>query len=305
MLDFRMLTFLTVCRTLNYTRAAEELSITQPAVSQHIAYLERAYGAKLLEYRNRKLSLTEAGRALFQTACGMEHEERLVRERIAQLGTSRERFAIGVTLTAGEYILARPLVSWLKEHSEAEVRIVQGPTERLLELLRAGKLDFALIEGYFDKKDFDWRVLQSETLVGICAPTSAWARERGLRYDDLLGTRIILREEASGTRAVLESALGQANLTVEDFAERAEVTSLNIIKEFVAADYGIAFLYEAAVRDEVESGILARMDLDEPPAAHDISFICLKGGIARDRMRALFEEISQIARSQREGSRRS
>lgn len=63
MQDYRVETFLAVCRTLNYTRAAEELNITQPAVSQHIAFLEKEYGAKLFSYANRKLSLTPAGRA--------------------------------------------------------------------------------------------------------------------------------------------------------------------------------------------------------------------------------------------------
>ena len=74
MLDHRIETFLAVCRTLNYTRAAEELSLTQPAVSQHIAALERAYGVKLFLYRNRKLALTPAGEALRACAEGMRHE---------------------------------------------------------------------------------------------------------------------------------------------------------------------------------------------------------------------------------------
>lgn len=295
MLDFRMQTFLTACRTLNYTRAAEELSITQPAVSQHISFLEREYGTKLFMYKSRKLSLTSAGKVLYETACGMEHEERLAREAIAQIGSKKERFAIGVTLTAGEYILARPLASWLKSHSEAEVTIVQESTERLLDRLRAGTIDFALIEGYFDKKDFDWRVLRKENLTAVCSPDSELAKKVGLGFGDLLGERLIVREKGSGTRAVLEHALNQSNLTASDFAQCTEIGSLNIIKEFVAAGYGIAFLYEAAVAAELASGALARIDLAEPAAAHEITFICLKGGVSRNRIRDVFEEISAIS----------
>ena len=81
MLDFRVETFLTVCRTMNYTRAAEELNITQPAVSQHIAHLERDYGVPLFAYRNKKLQLTDAGALLRDALSTMAHDERLLRDR--------------------------------------------------------------------------------------------------------------------------------------------------------------------------------------------------------------------------------
>ena len=76
MLDFRVETFLTVCRTMNYTRAAEELNITQPAVSQHIAHLERDYGVPLFAYRNKKLQLTDAGALLRDALSTMAHDGR-------------------------------------------------------------------------------------------------------------------------------------------------------------------------------------------------------------------------------------
>lgn len=82
MQDFRVKTFLTVCRTLNYTRAAEELALTQPAVSQHITYLEREYGAKLFTYHRKKLELTPAGRVLRDGLATMAHDDVLLHERI-------------------------------------------------------------------------------------------------------------------------------------------------------------------------------------------------------------------------------
>ena len=83
MQDFRVETFLTVCRTMNYTRAAKALNITQPAVSQHIAHLEKAYGARLFDYRGKRLTLTEAGELVRSTLSIMDHDERLLRERVA------------------------------------------------------------------------------------------------------------------------------------------------------------------------------------------------------------------------------
>ena len=95
MQDFRMNTFLSVCRTLNYTRSAAELNITQPAVSQHIAYLEKAYGAKLLSYHGKKLTLTPAGELLRDAAATMAHDEATLRDAIAALAGPRRRLKVG------------------------------------------------------------------------------------------------------------------------------------------------------------------------------------------------------------------
>ena len=294
LLDFRIQTFLTVCRTLNYTRAAEELSLTQPAVSQHIAHLERAFGVKLFAYRNKKLALTPAGEEVRRCAAGMQHETKLLTQRLEALQSGGERYAVGVTLTAGEYMLARPLAQWLGAHPAAEVRIVQGDTSRLLDLLEDGTIDFALIEGLFDRQRFDWSVLCRQRLVGVCAPGNELASRGGVAWDDLLASHLIVREEGSGTRAVLGNALSSNNLGIADFARVTEVDSINIIKTLVEGGLGIAFLYEAAVAEELASGRLAQIDLAGAPIEHDIAFVCHKKGVLRDRLRALFAELTAL-----------
>ena len=100
MQDYRVKTFLTVCRTLNYTRAAEELALTQPAVSQHITYLEREYGAKLFTYHRKKLELTPAGRVLRDGLATMAHDDVLLHERIEEVAHGATvKLRIGMTLT--------------------------------------------------------------------------------------------------------------------------------------------------------------------------------------------------------------
>lgn len=331
MLDFRMQTFLAVCRTLNYTRAAEELSITQPAVSQHIAFLERHYAAKLFSYRGKRLSLTRAGEILRSVAMSMEHDERLLVDSIASVATQRRALSLGVTLTAGEYLVARPLARYVARHPEMDVRIEQNGTEVLLDRLRAGDLDCALIEGYFDKRDLAWRVFARQELVAVraagssrhhrvdapadglpsavdanaCEAASGSAAmhepvSSGLAsFEDLLSSHILVREPGSGTRAVLEHALAESNLTLESFARVTEVSSLNIIKAFVAEGVGISFLYEAAVRDDIESGVLERLPLAVGPIEHDITFVYLKGGAFAGRMEKFFADLSSCAAEER------
>lgn len=276
--DFRTETFLDVCQTLNYTQTAHRLNITQPAVSQHIAYLESVYGAKLFEYRSRRLSLTEAGAILRDALEVMVHDERLIGEHIASLQGGRRTISIGVTLTAGEYIIARPLAGFLAKRQDLQARVVSADTEGLLEMLHEGTVDCAFVEGFFDKSAYDWEVFSSERLVAVCAPDHRFEREPEA-FEDLLGEHLIVREQGSGTRAVLEHALAAHNLSLGAFVRTTEVSSINIIKAFVENDYGIAFLYEAAVEAECARGILQAFALGEQRIMHDIAFIWLKGSV--------------------------
>lgn len=289
MQDFRVRTFLTVCRTLNYTRAAEELALTQPAVSQHITYLEKEYGAKLFTYRHKKLELTRAGRVLYDALATMAHDDKLLHERIAEVAHGASvSLRIGMTLTAGEYVVAAPLVRYLAAHPEIKATVRSGGTKRLLELLRAGEIDCAFVEGLYDKSTFSGDTFRTEHLVCICAANHQFPRAPA-SIEDLLGERLILREPGSGSRDVLVHALAKRNLTPEAFADTCVVESLDIIKIFVAGDLGVSFVYEAAIQRELQEGTLRVVELLGEALDHDISFVRLPHSIFEKDLRALLE----------------
>lgn len=154
MLDFRVETFLAVCQTMNFTRAAEQLHITQPAVSQHIHALEEQYGTKLFRSQGKQLQLTESGRLFFRTAAAMHHDDLRLRETIHQENT-RRRLRFGATLTIGEYIMPAPLLRLLEREPDIQLYMLTANTQELLKLLDQGELDFAIVEGYFDKQAYD------------------------------------------------------------------------------------------------------------------------------------------------------
>ena len=310
MLDFRVETFLTVCRTMNYTRAAEELNITQAAlsqairslerelgvqlferVSQHIAHLERDYGVPLFAYRNKKLQLTDAGALLRDALSTMAHDERLLRDRMRSSATgARVELSLGMTLTAGEYLVAAPLADYLRRHPELHVAVRSGGTSELLALLNAGEIDCAFVEGFFDKNAYAWDVFRTERLVCVCAADHEFAA-RPVRVEDLFDERLIVREPGSGTRAVLEHALAAQNLTVDGFAQASVVESLDVIKILVEHDLGISFLYEAAVARELAAGTLRVIDLEGLAILHDIAFIRLKNSVFEREFQNLFADL--------------
>lgn len=276
---------------MNYTRAAEKLNITQPAVSQHIAHLERAYGASLFDYRNKKLALTDAGKLLRDALSTMAHDERLLRERVHDMAAgARVELAVGMTLTAGEYLVAGPLADYLVRRPQLHATIRSGGTSELLELLNAGEVDCAFVEGFFDKSAYAWDTFRTERLVCVCAADHRFDVEPA-RIEDLFGERLIVREAGSGTRAVLEHALAAQNLTVEGFESSSVVESLDVIKIFVEHDLGISFLYEAAVVRELAAGTLRIVELEGPAITHDIAFIRLKNSVFESEFQDLFDAL--------------
>ena len=225
----------------------------------------------------------------------MAHDEATLRDAIAALAGPRRRLRLGMTLTAGEYVLAEPLAHYLVGHPEVQVRIASSDTERLLAQLHAGEIDCALVEGFFDKSSYDWRVFATEHLMAVCAPDAPLARvKEPQRFEDLLDQHILVRERGSGTRAVLEHALAARNLSVESFARVTEIESVNIIKQFAASGYGIAFLYGAAVVCDLEAGTLARIPLAGHLIEHDITFIRPKGSVFGAEYARLFDDLRSV-----------
>ncbi|MBB3171822.1 LysR family transcriptional regulator [Parvibacter caecicola] len=299
MQDFRVKTFLAVCKTLNYTRAAEELSLTQPAVSQHIAFLEKEYGAKLFVYQRKKLELTPAGRVLRDALSTMAHDDALLHQHIAEVAHgAKTQLRIGMTLTAGEYVMATPLAAFLAERPQIRAHVRSGDTKRLLGLMADGEIDCAFVEGLFDKTAYAWDTFRTERLVCICAAGRRPA-QKVRNFNDLLGERLILREEGSGSRAVLEGALAQRDLSTAAFADTCVVGSLNILKIFVAQGLGISFVYEAAVQRELQEGTLGVIPLPKEHLSHDISFIRLKNSLYEKELRLLYEGLKEAAAANR------
>ena len=277
MLDFRIKTFLAVCRAMNFTRAAESLHITQPAVSQHIRALEEEYHTKLFLYEGKRLSLTEAGMLFFKTAAAMEHDARHLRDAISHL-TEKRRLCFGATLTVAEYNMPDPLLRLLEREPEIRLRMMTANTAELLRLLDEGEIDFAIVEGFFQKQFYESLPYKRERYLAVCAPGYSFSRQPK-RLEDLLGERLLIREPGSGTREVLERALEEQNLSIGDFAHLTELGSLGAIKSMVMAGAGISFFYEPAVRSEVSSGSLCEILLEEPPIFHEFSFLWRKGSV--------------------------
>ncbi|MDD3360819.1 MAG: LysR family transcriptional regulator [Hespellia sp.] len=294
MLDFRIHTFLEVCKTMNYTKAGQNLSITQPAVSQHIRYLENYYGHKLFESRGKKIYLTPAGETLYNAVSTMAHDEIHLQKQLDCAPKKERKLVFGVTMTIGEYAIAPHLSRYIRNHPTTSVHIIVANTQALLEKLSNREIDFAIVEGYFSKKEYDYRSYAKVPFIGVCHADHQFADQSGrgsITLEELFQERLIVRERGSGTREIFEKALGEKNFAVSDFPHLVEINSMNAIKMLVEEDAGITFLYQSAVEKELKAGSLREILIRDFKQSHDFTFIWNKGSIFSEEYNQLFEEL--------------
>lgn len=288
MLDYRAHTFLAVVRAGSFTRAAEELHVTQPAVSQHIRQLEAHYGCALFSKTGRGVEPTDAGRLLYQALDAERNDEARLRAELDSLRgekDARPPLRLGCTRTIADYVAPRLLARHLVRHPCEHVLMRTGNTAELVALIDAGEIDFALVEGYFDRGAFESAIFSREPYLAVAA-----SGEQTASITYLLDQRLVLREPGSGTREILERHLAARDLSVDDFAGAIELASIPTIKACVAAGAGVSFMYRVAAEAELARGALADVTPADFAVEHDFSLIWQRGSRYADRYRSLLRE---------------
>lgn len=247
-METNLLTFLCVCETLNYRKAAEILHLSQPAISKQMKALEEKYGVPLLHYHNRKLSLTEQGKILREYALSMKKCDQDLAEAIKL--EAKHLLRIGVTKTIGDYYIGSAVAAYL-QNSNREIDITMDNTECLLEMLDDNRIDLALVEGMVNKSLYQTFLIKDEDFVGICSANHRLAG-RTVELRELEQETILVRESGSGTRDLLERELWKVGYNLDYFARKISISNFGLIKYLVAAGTGISFAYRAVVRDEKE-----------------------------------------------------
>lgn len=293
MIDFRILTFLELCKQKNYTKTAQALSITQPTVTQHIQYLEQLYQVRLFCYEGKKLSLTQEGEFLYQKALTMLSDSNQITTRIRNLESPKLPLHIGATMTIGEFVFPPVLTKYLKDYPMTELSLTIHNTQVLLGLLNSSVIDCALIEGYFDKRNFDHKLIRDEDFICVCGANYPFSKTPKA-IEDAIAYPLILREKGSGTREVLERVLSERSLDVNNFHSTLPVNNLNVIKYLCVQNMGITFLYRSVVENELKNESLIELDLKNFKVQHEFNFVTLKGSIFSDEYEHLFRYLKQI-----------
>lgn len=288
MFDQRTKTFLEVCKWMSYTKAAEALFITQPAVTQHIKFLETRYNTRFFSYANRQIGLTPAGREFKRYLKEGMAKERLVSEKIRELDKGERTIKFGATLTIGEYTIAPFINDFHDKYKDYRISIQIDNTRILMEELDSGGIHFVLIEGLFNKSDYDSRLLAMKDFILVVHPASGLANKNRPVLEDILKETLIIREKGSGSREVLESGLAERNHSLDDFQETISIGNVSLMKRMVQDGLGITFMYEDAAKVELDTGKLAKVDLGDFSISREFNFVSITDSPFKDELDSLY-----------------
>lgn len=293
MLDHRVHTFLTVCHYLNFTHAAEDLRLSQPAVSQHIRSLEEHYHVKLFRYHKKKLSLTPEGNLLFQRLTSMENDEAAIAAELHAGRNPQRQVDIGVTMTIGEYAAVPLLAGFIHAHPLVNLRVHYGNTQQLLAMLDKGSIALALIEGNYPSQRYGHLRFRTEDFIAVASACHIFTHGTPHRLRDMLGERLLVREPGSGTREILEHGLLTQGLQVSDFPTFTQIENMHTLIQLLERDCGISFLYRIAAEDGLTRGELQQIDLDDFRIRHDFDFVWDRHSLYAGDAESLAQEFAE------------
>ena len=297
MFDQRYHTFLVLVATKSYTRTAEQLFITQPAVSQQIHSLEAEIGVPLVAYRRPYLTITAAGRQLADFIQRTQAQSTRLLDDLRRPHQPRQ-VSFSTTLSLSEF-LAPQLVRVLQHRADYQTincRITN--TQAALKALQSGKSDFALIEGNFDKHAYDYQVIRREPFVGIVAAHHPLAQRDQVTWADLTRYPLIIREQGSGSRDILLHLAQAANVTLADFSQTVTVNHPAAIRQLVLANVGISFVYRSVVAQELAAGTIRELPLTAGRVEHDLDLVYLRESFFAADYQALAQQLHQQAGNQ-------
>ncbi len=299
LLDFRHETFLALSHIQNYTKAAKALNITQPAVTQHIQYLENHYGCKLFAYQNRKISLTPQGEKLKIFVTTVMADGKMFENFLLEEENKEKEITFGATLSIGEYVMPHLLSQILLKNPMMKIHMSVGNTQTLLEKLYQGDIAFALVEGIFDKSLFGYQLFSLERFIPVSSAKSVFGQKK-TSLEEVLEAPLILREKGSGTREILENVLNQHNYTINSFKTLIEIGNMAAIKKLVIQEVGISFLYEVAAKEEIIKEELKEIEIENSQWKREFNFVYLKNSFHKETYHHWFETFYQIYHQERQ-----
>ncbi len=270
-MDQQLLVFLKVAEVENFSRAAVELHMTQPAVSQHIQALELRMGTKLLERTNKYVRLNKAGEIVYHHGKTIFQTYQQMNELVDDLVfNGKGEVSIGASYTFGEYILPHIIAQLRGEYPLIIPKITISNTHNIAEMIDQQQLDIGIVEGQFKQETLKVKPLAEDNMFIIISRNHRLSNRTQLQLTELQEETWILREVGSGTREAAEKMF-----TFYDFTpkEIMEFGSTQIIKESVEAGIGISLLSHWAVRKETKLGTLKLLKVNEQPIVRQFSII--------------------------------
>jgi len=274
MSDRRLKVFHAVAKLLSFTKAAEALHMTQPAVTFQVRQLEEYFNTRLFDRTHNKVNLTPAGNKVYEFADRIfdlyDEMENSVRELTGEISGA---LTIGASTTIAEYMLPTLLGQFKAKYPEINIRLKVSNTEGIVSMVEHNVIDLGVVEASVSNKNLIVEVCHDDQLVVVAPPSHEIAKHQGaVKAEILKAYPFICREEGSGTREVILKYLQENNITPAEMNFCLELGSPEALKGAVEAGMGISILSRSTIAKELKLKTLTEIQLD-PPLSRPFSFV--------------------------------
>lgn len=277
MFDYRLKVFHTVASRLSFTRASEELHISQPAVTKHIKETESQLGTKLFVRKGTSIQLTPSGKILYEYAEKIRNIYRDLEFEISQINQQHKgKLIIGASTTVAQYILPEILAKFNTYYKDIKIELLTGNTEAISSLLKEEKIDLGIIEGESQSSYFDYKTFKADEIV-LAAKADHPLANKTLSVKDLYDINLIFREQGSGTLEFIQNRLKEKEVNINELNTVIQLGSSESIKNYLLHSDCMAFLSISTILNELKNNILTVIDIKSFCIERDFHFILPKG----------------------------
>lgn len=262
-MDFRLKVFYTVALRLNFTKAATELYISQPAVSKHIQELEETYKTKLFERNGSKIALTPAGEILLKHTKNIFEIYREIDFDMSSFINERQGLLrLGASTTISQYIISPVLARFHQKQKDIKVNLLNGNTEQIENALINKEIEIGIVEGQSKNQSIKYIPFLKDELVLVCNTNNSFVKQNKISLEDLKAMKFITRERGSGTLEVIEYALKQVDFKLSYLQIEMQLGSTESIKSYLLNSDCFAFMSIHAVSNELKNNELIVLDVE-------------------------------------------
>ncbi|MFZ5978383.1 MAG: LysR family transcriptional regulator [Hydrotalea flava] len=272
--------FLEVAKQKSFSKAAEEMYISQPAISKHIKQLEFQYKTKLFDRRGMYIELTPAGELLFERLTEVKRIQEQTLFDITTLSKAMEAegvLKLGASTTVALYILPKVLSIFHEQHPNLTISLLNRNTEIVLDALLNKEINLGIIEEKGQLTNVSYLPFITDEVVAVCSRQSIWAQKKNYQVKDLYQMPLAIRERGSGTLAVLKKNLEKHKIQLNDLNIKVRLGGTEALKNFLIESDCLGFLPHRSVIKELKYGELKQLHFEGLSIVRNFYFIQRKG----------------------------
>lgn len=278
MSDFRLKVFYSVAKNLSFTKASQELFVSEPAITKHIRELESLYQTRLFNRLGNKISLTESGYVLLEHCERILSEYRKLEYDMHLLHNEYNgQLRLGASTTIAQYVLPPILAGFTEKYPKITVSLIDTNSRNIEQALQEHDIDLGMVEGVFRLPNLKYEPFLHDELVPVVCASSPLAAKDSLTLDELREIPLVLRERGSGTLDAIEMALSEQGLKLSSMNVRLHLGSTESIKQFLRNSSTMGIISLQAILRELRDGEFKIIDVNGLQIKRHFCFVYLQG----------------------------